>query len=56
MKKAGFYDVHKSTGEFVKRIKLTEDACEKIINIKINNLFDLKPTEYYLKRSKNQED
>lgn len=54
MKYEGFYDVYKSNGDFVKKIKLVELTCIKIINIKVFNLFGLKPNEFYLKKSKEQ--
>jgi hypothetical protein len=54
LKYEGFYDVYKSNGEFVKKINLIEATCIKIINIKVYNLFNLKPNEFYLKKSKEQ--
>ena len=52
MKKQGTYDVFNSAGEFKGRVKLIEDCCEKLLNIKINSLYGLKQDEYFLKLSK----
>lgn len=52
MRKQGTYDVYDSHGNFKGRLKLIEDCCDKLLNIKVDGLYNLKPNEYFLKLSK----
>lgn len=59
--KIGYYDLFKKdpvnkTGSLFGRLKIVEDCCHKIMNLKVYNIYGLKPQEYYVKFSKEQKE